>query len=111
MRRGPAIVGDEEPRADCLRALDCAATESVAILHPVGHEGSDGPPQPAQDPGPEGGRGDAVHIVVTKDQDRFVAGERLVDPADGAVAISQQKRVMQVVELRLEELLHLSGGT
>ena len=49
------------------------------------------------------GGGDAVDVVVAVDRDPLAARQRPLEPRHGPVHVGQQKRIVQVVERRVEE--------
>src|SRR5690242_2464542 len=61
------------------------------------------PSERSQHFGEEGRRGDAVHVVVAKNDESFIPFARGEEALDGSAHVRQEKRISKVLEARLEE--------
>ena len=67
-------------------------------------------PQLPKDPIQEGGAGQAVHIVISDDQDLLFLGDGLPDPVNGRGQIGHLFRRTQPAQISAQKLLGLVGS-
>ena len=88
-----------------MEPIDRGRLEPVAVAQPFGNEVDHLPAEHLERPPQDDGRGDAVDVVVAVDRDPLAARQRPLEPRHGAVHVRQQKRVVQVIERRVEKTI------
>ena len=101
---GAAVHGEQQGGGEFRQAiLHAFLAEAVAFIHAMGQVVVDLPAEGAEDFEQQGGGGDAVHVVIAEDDERFVALAGLEQALDGGGHVRQQERVGQLLEPGLEE--------
>ena len=88
-----------------MESIDRRRLESVAVPQAFGDEVNHLPAEHLERPPQDDGRGDAVDVVVAVDRNPLAVRERPLEPRHGAVHVRQQKRVVEVVERRVEKAI------
>ena len=99
-----AVHGEQQRHGELPEAiLHAILAEAVAFVHAMRQVVMDLPAERAQHFEQQGGRGDAVHVVIAEDDERLVALAGLEQALDGGRHVRQQERIGQVLEPGLEE--------
>ena len=99
-----AIHGEEQADGKFLEAMGHPiGAEPVAFLQPVREIVVHAPAHPAQKLGQQSGRGNAIHVVITKDHHRFTGFPRPHQPADSGIHVGQEERVRETFEFGVEK--------
>ena len=99
-----AVHGEQQGGGELRQAiLHAVLAEAVAFVHAMRQVVVDLPAERAEHFEQQGGGGDAVHVVIAEDDERFVALAGLEQALDGGGHVRQQERVGQLLEPGLEE--------
>ena len=86
-----------------MQAFDRLGVQSVALPQAFGNEVGDVALEQLQDPAEHHRGADPVGVVVAVHGDRFPALDGGEEPLDGTVEVGEARRVVQVVEARVQE--------
>jgi hypothetical protein len=99
-----AVHGEKQGGGELRQAiLHAVLAEAVAFIHTMRQVGMDLPAEGAEHFEQQGGGGDPVHVVITKDDEGFVALAGLEQALDGGRHIRQQEGISQLLEPGLKE--------
>jgi hypothetical protein len=99
-----AVHGEEQGRGESREAvLDAVVAEAVALIHAMREVVLDVPAERTEHFEQQGGRGDAVHVVITENDEGFVAVAGLEQALDSGAHVGQEERVGQLLKAGLEE--------
>ena len=104
-RSRSTIHRQEKPDGEFLQTVRHAiGAEAVAFLQSMREIVIHAPAHPPHKLGQEGRRCDAIHIVVTENDERFIGFPGTNKPADGRLHIGQEKGIRESLELGIEKL-------
>ena len=107
--RRAAVHGEQEIGGIFFEAIfHTIATEAVALIHTMREIDIGLKTERAEDLLKQCGGGDAIHIVIAKDDERFAKLARAEQSGDGFVHIRQEKRISEILKARTEKILN--GG-
>ena len=101
--RYAAVHGDDEARAAGVERVHRGKVQAVALFHPVRDIGAALQALGAEPARDEAGGGDAVHVVISKNGDRFPPLYRKAQPGRGPVHILEEEGVHQKLRPALQE--------
>jgi len=104
------IHGDQDARAPCHQLAYGTGVEPVAFAQAMRQVVRHGHAEVAEEPTQHRGRGDAIHIVIAIDGDRFLGIESMGQALDRLRHPSHAEGVMQALEGRIEELVGAFDG-
>ena len=104
-----AVHREQQVRRKFLQAIfHAVGAQAVAFVHPVRQIKIHLPAERAQDFKQQCGGSHAVHVIIAKDDERFIVLAGAEQSPDGGVHVRQQKRVGQIFEAGLEKIFN--GG-
>jgi hypothetical protein len=99
-----AVHGEEQGSGELREAmLDAVVAEAVTLVHAMREVVLDVPAERTEHFEQQGGRGDAVHVVIAENDEGFVAVAGLEQALDSGAHVGQEERVGQLLEPGLEE--------
>ena len=102
--RRAAVHGEQERRGKFFQAIfDAVGAKAVAFVHAVGQIKIHLPAKRTQNFDEERGGGHAVHVIIAKDDQRFILFAGAEQSLDGDGHVREQKGVGKVFEARLRE--------
>ncbi|MBM2851285.1 MAG: hypothetical protein HW418_4227, partial [Anaerolineales bacterium] len=109
-RTDAAVHGDDHAHTFAFKSVQSVVVETVALVFAVGDVSLDGRAQNGEDLDEEGGRGDAVGVVVAVDGDALPGAHGALEALHGFWQASEQERVVALRHLPGEEQPGLFGG-
>ncbi len=106
----PAVAGEHHARTETLRRCHAGRPEVVAVAHPVGDEGLDHAAEATERRRHQGGRADAVDVVVAVDHHRLAAAHRVGEPVRRAREVGHRLGRLDLLEGGAQEPLRLLHG-
>ena len=101
---GTTIHSEQQGHGKFFEAvLHARPTETVAFVHPMRQIGVHLPAERGEDFDQQRGGGDAIDIVIAKDNHRLAAFARDVEAIYGEAHVRQQKGIGKILEPRLQE--------
>lgn len=107
-RRRAAVHGQEELRAgEFLEAvLHAVLTEAVALVHAMRQVEVHAPTERAEDFEQQRSRSDAVHVIVTEDDERLAALAGGEESVHGGGHVGQREGIGELLEAGFEKACH-----
>ena len=93
-----AVHRDDHRHAVGVEPVDRRGLQPVTVLQPLGNEVDYVAAEELERPAEDHRRGDAVDVVVAVDGDPLLAGQRLLEPGDGAVHVGELERIVELVD-------------